>query len=139
MSFSLDLRERVVALIHAGKHTTNQIARIFGISRSTVQSYERKHRKTGDLRPKKRAPSENYVMNRPMVQETIRAVFQESNDATLAEYCDALEKRCGIRVSLVSMCGYLQQLDLRRKKKTFMHQSAIQRRQSKNVNSSVPT
>jgi transposase len=138
MHFSLDLRERVVALLRKGEHTTNQIARIFGISRTTVQSYDRMDRQTGDLRPKKREQRRS-TLDKPGVREAIYTVFKERNDAKLVEYRDAIERNCGIRLSLFSICVYLQKLDLRRKKKTFTHQNAIPRQRSRSVNSSVAT
>jgi transposase len=112
---------------------------MFGISRPTLQSYERQERRTGDLRPQSRTPSNKATLNRPGVRETIRAVFEKQNDATLAEYCVAVEKNCGIRVSLPSMCGYLKQLDLRRKKKTFTHQNVIPKQHNRSMSGFMAT
>ena len=102
-AFSLDLRQRAVDLFHAGAHTKKQIARLLNIGEGTLKKYLRQQRETNDLNPIKRQPRESAACNNPIVHATILALVQENNDSTLAEYCDALEKRCGIRISVPSM------------------------------------
>ena len=115
-AYSVDLRERVTTALRTGKHTTNQVARMFGISRSAAQSYERQERKTGTLQPLGRGSYPNAACNDPLVQAAIIAKWEENNDATLAEYCRAVKTKCDVVLSESRMCRILKKLDLRRKK-----------------------
>lgn len=117
MPFSCDLRTRAVSLLRAGSYTSNQVARIFDISRAALLRWDLQERKTGDLGPRKRQPSEKAARNNPIVHETLTVLVEERNDATLAEYRDALMQRCGIHMGISSICTLLQKLDLRRKKR----------------------
>jgi transposase len=115
-ALSVELRERVVAAFRTGKYTVNQIARIFGISRSAAQSYERRERTAGNLQPRKRKLNESAAFNDPCVHAVIIAAWEERNDTTLAEYCRAVQEQCGVTMSEAHMCRLLKKLDLRRKK-----------------------
>ena len=115
-AFSLDLRQRAVDLFLSGEYTKKQIARLLKIGESTLKKYIRQYQETGDLNPLERKPRESAACNNPMVRDAVVALVQERNDATLQQYCDALDERCGIRISVPSMCILLQDLDLRFKK-----------------------
>jgi transposase len=136
-AFSLDLRERIVELFRAGTHTAKEIARTFKVGRSTVYKYVLQEQKTGDLKPIPRLPVESAACNNPIVRTTLLALVQENNDSTLAEYCDEIDKRCGIRMSVSSMCVLLKNLNQRRKKKTFTPQNEIRRKSKKLVKNSA--
>ena len=47
----------------------------------------------------------------------VKQLVEESNDATLAELCERIEQRTGVRVSPCTLYRVLQQLNLTRKKK----------------------
>lgn len=115
-AFSLDLRQRAVDLFLSGEYTKKQIARLLDIGESTLKKYIRQYQETSDLHPIKRKPRENAACNNPTVRYTIIALVEERNDGTLQQYCDALDERCGVRISVPSMCILLQDLDLRFKK-----------------------
>jgi transposase len=113
---SLDLRVRIVAAKNSGKYTAMQVARLFDVSRSTVERLCRQERDTGNVEIKKPCLHPNAVRKNLLVHETVAALVEERNDAKLSEYCDDLEKRCGVRISIHEMCKLLKRLDFRRKK-----------------------
>jgi transposase len=123
-AYSLDLRQRIVALSNAGTHSPIQVAAVFSVSRSSVDRYVLQERKTGDLTPRPRLPSKKAKRNNPLVQTTLLELVEKYNDWTLVQYCNAIDERLHIRMSVASMCTLLQKLDQRRKKKISMHPSA---------------
>lgn len=115
-AFSLDLRKRAVALTKSGRYTLDEIADLLGIGRSTIQKYTHQERTVGHLHPFQRTPDERAARNDPRVHAVVLAKWKVCNDATLAEYCQAVEEQCGIVMGLPNMCRLLKNLGLRRKK-----------------------
>ncbi len=113
-SYSVDLRQRIVAAVEAGE-STKEAAERFDVSWSSVKRYCKQYRETGSLEPKPRP-------GRPikLTAEELEALHQqvaEHHDATLAEHCELLLKRSGVRVGISTMWRLLAMLEISYKKK----------------------
>lgn len=107
MSYSLDLRERVVAATQHGM-TVPQAAAVFDVSVATIERWRRRARTTGDLTPHT-SPGRPRAI--PVDQEAeLVAQLQAQPDATLAEHCQTWHVRHGVLVSPATMCRTLQRL-----------------------------
>ena len=114
--YSVDLRERVIAMIQAGELSQSQIAQLFQVSLGTVENWWRRWRKTGDLKPTVYTPGPERTLKACAV--TIRTLVQRQPDATLQELCDAVYAQHQVQVSQSMMSRELQRLALPRKKVT---------------------
>ena len=72
--YSVDLRERVIAMIQAGELSQSQIAQLFQVSLGTVENWWRRWRKTGDLKPTGYMPDPEPTLN--ACATTIRTLAQ---------------------------------------------------------------
>ncbi len=113
-AYSLDLRERVIALIQAGELSQPQIAEQFHISLGTVENWWRRWRETGTLAPHPFAGGAPRTL--AACAAVIRAAIAQQPDATLTELCDQVRTKAGIRATRSMMCRELQILKLPRKK-----------------------
>ena len=125
-SYSIDLRERVLAACEAGEGSQGEIARRFRIGERTVSAWLRAARE-GRRGPKPHGGGRPPVGGRA---ETLAALVAERNDATLADYAEQLAARTGVRRSLAAVCRALMALGLVRKKSRFMRPSRIARMSS---------
>jgi transposase len=92
-SYSMDLRERVVAACDARDGTREQIAARFSVSVSWIRDLMRRRRETGSIAPRPhgggRAPAfEEAATGR------LRAAVRADDDATLAELAEAAGVTC---------------------------------------------
>lgn len=115
-AYSLDLRERVIAMIQEGKFSQPQIAEHFQISLGTVENGWRRWRETGNLAPQSFASGPDRTLE--PYGSVIRTAVRQQADATLEELCDAVFTASGVRASASMMCRELQILNLPRKKVT---------------------
>jgi transposase len=115
-AYSLDLRERVIAMLQEGEFSQPQIAEHFQISVGTVENWWRRWRVLGHLAP--HAGSSGPDRTLEPCASIIRRTVRQQPDATLEELCDAVYTQTGVRASPSMMCRELQQLNLPRKKVT---------------------
>ncbi len=112
-AYSLDLRRRVLAAVHAGAPLVAVAAR-FQVGVATVRRWVRLHEATGSLAPRPR------IGRRPQLgledAEALDAQLAAAPDATLAEHCARWGQTHGHRPSRSAMCRALQRRDWRRKK-----------------------
>jgi transposase len=109
---SLDLRQRVVAAVHAG-HPTAEVATVFGIDRSTVNRYLRLEQ-AGTLDPK---PHPGRIPHIPPTQHADLVLqLHLHSDATLAEHCRRWAAVHGVAVSLATMSRAIRRVGWTRKK-----------------------
>jgi len=109
-TFSLDLRERVVAAYERGEGTRKEIAERFGVSEGFVKKMLQQHRTTGSLAPLKGRGRKAAVRGKKV---TVLEVFVGRRpDATLAEIRRHLKTAC----SIVAVSNALKRLGYRRKK-----------------------
>lgn len=110
--YSLDLRERVVAQVAAGR-TVREVARLFGVSVSCVVKWSQRARATGSpaakqvggYRPRKLAGERGWLLAR----------LAERPDLTLAELQRELAAR-GIAVGISAIWSFLDREGLSFKK-----------------------
>lgn len=111
-TYSLDLRDRVVAACDEGELFREEIAEEFGVSGSWIRRLMQRRRETGDYGPKKTKRGRKPVFSAEALQLLDKLVEAQS-DATLEE----LRDRSGISCSLMTVCNVLGRLGYRRKKR----------------------
>jgi transposase len=124
--YSADLRERVLQACEAGEASGAAIARRFRVSASAVSSWQRQARREG------RRTAKPHGRGVPSVLDAeggavLRALVEDNNDATLAEYALAFTARTGEAISGSSVCRALQRQGLIRKKRPFTPASKTDR------------
>lgn len=112
MSYSLDLRERIVEAVAKGQKHQDVAAR-FKVGVATVRRYLSRSR-SGELAAK--VPPGRSATIPPQAYELLRAQVRQHNHATLARHCELWQEQHGVKVSVVAMCRTLQRADLPRKK-----------------------
>ena len=117
MSYSLDLRERVIAFIEEGGSKV-EAARIFGVCRFTIYSWLTKKAETGTL--KDDPPKRGWKKINP---EALIAYVNQNPDLTLAEYAQHFG------ASAPSVCLAFKRLRITREKR----QSFIENVMKKNA------
>ncbi len=114
ISYSQDLRDRVIAQAEAGTQTQPAIAATFAVSLSTVEKWLRRKRETGQATPQPQAHGPQRTLQSGGA--VIRAAVKRQPDLTLAELGTRMAQATGIESSPSMMCRELQHLRLRRKK-----------------------
>ena len=111
MSYSLDLRERVVDAVVEKRYTLQRAAETFGVSKSSVERWLRRYRQQGDLSPR-------TSPGRPSALDKHQAWVEQllGNDFTHDKRCEALFTCSGIRISRATMSRWVKRLGNTRKK-----------------------
>ncbi|WP_104898965.1 helix-turn-helix domain-containing protein [Nostoc sp. 'Peltigera membranacea cyanobiont' N6] len=124
VSYSEDLRRRVIAAWLAKEGSQRQVAQRFKVSLSFVRNLLRQYRTNGQIEAKRRGGYQ-----KPTIQNEdlsiIQSLVEEKNDLLLRELCDRYAERTGISVSITTMHRAVEKLGLRVKKKVFMLVSKI--------------
>lgn len=113
-AYSLDLRQKIAAACDRKQGSQRQVAQTFGVSLGFVEKLLRQRRRTGDLAP--RTPRGSKPLLDPAALQLVGQLVGEQPDITLQELCDLVQQQRGIRVSVPTMCTWLQRLGLGRKK-----------------------
>jgi transposase len=120
-AYSEDLRMKIVEALRQGI-TKSEVARSFGVSRSSVKRYAKLADEGRSLAPKKRPGS------KPKMDETARrlldADMEERPAATLFERREFLRQVAGISVSESTISRMLRRLGWSRKKDQWQRESA---------------
>jgi transposase len=111
---SNDLRERIVAAVHAGKHSLRLLAKLFCVDLSTIVRLLQLFRSTGSVQPKPHAGGPRPRLDGD-AEARLLTLVQEHPDATLAE----LRDRLGIACSIMAIFRALKRNRISRKKKTY--------------------
>ena len=111
-TYSLDLRDRVVAACDGGEWTREEIAEEFGVSTAWIRRLLQRRRETGDNGPRKTKRGRKPAFGTAALRHLDRLV-ESQPDATLEE----LRDRSGVSCSLATVCNTLQRLGYRRKKR----------------------
>ena len=113
-AYSKDLRKKIVEAVERRGMKKSEVARLFGVSLSSVKRYVRKFRQGRALSPCK-APGK-----RPKVDERaerlLEADLKERPFAKLHHRCEYLEAVVGLRVSRSTVCRTLMRMGFTRKK-----------------------
>lgn len=114
-AYSLDFRQKIMAVHHEGKTSQRQLADRFNVALSFIEKLIKQEKETGNIAPKVRGGGAKPKLTESQKQ-VISDLVAENNDATLVELCDQLEERVGVRVSRSTMGRLTQQLKLTVKK-----------------------
>ncbi len=124
VSYSGDLRRRVIAAWEAHVGSQRHLTQRFKVSLSFVRNLLRHYRQNGEIEAKQRGGYQ-----KPTIQDEhlsmIKSWVEEKNDLLLSELCDRLAESTGIRVSIPTMHRAVEKLDLHCKKKVFTQVSRI--------------
>lgn len=112
--YSLDLRERVLAMARQGAVSQAKVAAHFRVSLATVENWLRLWRKTNEIAPLPFAGGAKRTLE--SCEGVIRESVTQQADATLQELCVQVAAKTGLRASPSMMCRELQHLHLPRKK-----------------------
>lgn len=113
--YSLDLRQKIVDAYAEGNTSQRQIAQQFRVAYSFVRKLVKQYRETGQIAPKQRTEQTPTKLSVEQL-EILETIVESNNDATLAELCDLLEQRVGIRIGVSTMFRMLEKLNLTLKK-----------------------
>ena len=114
-SYSVDLREKIVAAHLEKNISIRKVANIFSVSKSLVQKLVKQQKVEGNLQSKPRGkPQFSHFTN---ADTELRELVEAYPDATLIELCELFADKTGNWVGQSAMCRALQKLGLNRKKK----------------------
>jgi transposase len=111
-TYSMDLRERVVAACDRCELTRQEIAEQFGVSVSWIRRLLQRRRETGDYGPKQTKRGRKPAFS-PKALQRLETLVEAQPDATLEE----LREHSGISCSLMTVSNTLRRLGYRRKKR----------------------
>ncbi|MGF2039704.1 MAG: helix-turn-helix domain-containing protein [Nostoc sp. CmiVER01] len=118
VSYSEDLRRRVIAAWLAKEGSQRQVAQRFKVSLSFIRNLLRHYRESGRIEAKQRGGYQ-----KPTIQDEhlsmIKSWVEEKNDLLLTELCDRFVEGTGIEVSITTMHRALEKLGLRCKKNSL--------------------
>ena len=114
-TYSLDLRQRVVAAVDRGEFSEEKIAELFEVGLSWIKKLLHQRRELGHIEPLPHGGG-----NKPLLDAERLALLQseleEHSDATLKELCQRVRGAGGKTVSLSTMSRTLAKLGYTRKK-----------------------
>lgn len=119
-SYSMDLRERVIAALDEGESSLEVAARL-GVHDSWVRKLKRRRERTGSIAPSPHGGGRERKLA-GAGEQMLRAALEERNDATLEELRRHLADK-GMRVSLVSIWRALVRLGVTLKKNSARHRA----------------
>ena len=112
-TYSSDLRERIIAARERGQ-SAQEIARLFRVSKRSVERYWQKYQSTGAVEPKQRG---GYRRSRLAEHDqTLRAWIKEKKELTLAELQERIARDLKIKVGTTALWHRLERLGLSYKK-----------------------
>ena len=114
--YSTDFRTKIVETKQKTNQSVQQIAERFQVSYSFVRKLLKRYGDKGTVEPAPHGGGKLPHLNQQQL-ETVVALVQEDNDATLQQLCTRLEAKTGLKVSVPTMCRVLQKLEMTRKKK----------------------
>jgi transposase len=120
--YSVDLRQKILQEYESGERSQREIAEIFHVSISFMESLLRQFRATGQIVPKPHAGGPPSRID-DRARQLLRDWLQAQSDLTLEELAERLDATLGIRVCISRLCRVLQELGLRRKKRVSMRRN----------------
>jgi transposase len=114
-TYSLDLRQRVVAAVDRGEFSQEKIAELFEVGLSWIKKLLHQRRELGHIKPLPHGGG-----NKPLLDggrlALLRSELEKRSDATLKELCQRVRGAGGKPVSLSTMSRTLAKLGFTRKK-----------------------
>ena len=115
VSYSLDLRKRIVDAVERGVGTKRALATLFGVHESFIYKLLCQKRERGDIAPLPHGGGARAKLTEPALR-ILTDLVAETPDATLEELGEQLKKTARVAVSHSTICRGLQALGLSRKK-----------------------
>jgi transposase len=112
-TYSTDLRERIVAAREHGRSAA-EVARLFKVSKRSVERYCKLQSSTGSLQPKQRGGYRRSRLEKH--DKTLRRWIGERPDLTLAELKKRLAHELKVRLGITALWHRLEHLGLSYKK-----------------------
>ena len=112
-TYSRDLRERVVAARSAGQ-SAQEIARLFRVSKRSVERFWRKYLDTGAIEPKQRGGYRRSRLEKH--DRKLRRWIKQRADLTLAQLQERIAQDLGIKLGTTALWHRLERLGLSYKK-----------------------
>ena len=131
--YSLDLRERAVALLDEGA-SSPEVAEMLGVSDSWVRKMRLRRDRLGHLMPGSPPGKERILTKEDEVELCL--LVDDWPDATLEELVELVAKRLKVRVSISTMSRRLIEAGLTRKKRLSMPRKPTDPRSSKSASDS---
>ena len=133
--YSNDLRGKIVAVYESTEYSQRAVAALFGVSPATVRNLVRRKRETGSTDAFLHSGGKAASLDAP-ARTFVQALVKQTNDVTLEELVQGVERKHKKRVSLSTMCRLLQALGLPRKKSRSTPRNGIPPESSTPVGSS---
>ena len=114
-AYSLDFRQKMMDVYHQGETSQRQLAKRFNVALSYIEKLIKQEKETGSIAPKGHGGGVPAKLT-PELKQVVADLVAAQKDATLAELCDQLDERVGVRVSRSTMGRVVQQLNLTVKK-----------------------
>src|SRR5713226_3292718 len=115
VSYSLDLRKRIVDAVERGVGTKRALATLFGVHESFIYKLLCQKRERGDIAPLPHGGGARAKLTEPALM-ILTDLVAETPDAPLEELGEQLKKTARVAVSQSTICRGLQALGLSRKK-----------------------
>jgi transposase len=125
-AYSLDLREKILEAYLQKEGAIRPLAQRFKVSARFVGELVVRFRRTGSAAPKPHGGG-NPACITSSQYEILSALVKQHPDATLKELCEYFQEKCQVTPSKSSMQRVLDKLQLTRKKRHNMQQSATRR------------
>jgi transposase len=122
-AYSEDLRERVLAAVDRGGRVY-EVAPLFGVSVSYIYKARARRQRDGIATALPRSGRPGRKLDGHL--DGLAAYVTEHPDATLAELVDWSQRELGVKVSIATMSGTLDALDLSFKKRHAMLPSRVE-------------
>ena len=116
VSYSGDLRRRVISAWETKEGSQRQLAQRFKVSLSFVRNLLRRYQDCGEIEAKQRGGYQKPIIQNEHLS-IIKSFVEEKNDLLLSELCDRFAEKTEIRVSITTMHRAVEKLGLRVKKK----------------------
>lgn len=114
-AYSLDLREKIVGAYEVGHTSIRKVAKLFQVSKSTVQALLNRKKEKRTLAPLPATGGKPSQLSGH--EQEIEAMVKEHPDYTLSEYCEYWGEKTGVRLCESAMCRFLNKQNLTVKKK----------------------
>ena len=113
-AYSEDLRKKIIEAVERRAMKKSEVARLFGVSLSSVKRYVRTFRQGRPLSPGK-APGKRPKLDE-RAKRLLEADLKERPFVKLHQRCEYLEAMAGLRVSRSTLCHALKRMGFTRKK-----------------------
>jgi transposase len=115
-AYSLELRTHVVEAMDRQRRTQQEVATLFGVSRTFIKKLLRQRRETGSLAPKPHGGGQGAKLEEAQREQGRAYMLQTRNDATVNEVHTYVTTTLRREVSRATVGQVLQRLDLPREK-----------------------